>query len=347
MRKIFLFLVVMILYIGGCNTSKPEDQNLFPLKDNLICEKINIDLNTLASPAKMLTVDSFLIVLDFNHKHFFNVFSLNSFTHLFSFGAKGRGPGEIGHANCLFKLENGFGIFDIDKQQILIYNMDSLVPNPQTYIPGNKKMPSLKETIYRISPLIDIGFVASGGGGFTEKRYCFIQKDSSYKFSTYPEVAENNYPPEALPLIYQGDIVGHPSLSKFVSVSSKTPLIEFYSFSNGKFDLIKRHQYYYPSVVPQITDSYRAVGSLPDNIYGFRDIEATEDYVYVLYSGRTSEEFNDRCFYGNKILVYDWNGKIIKVLESNIDIATFTINKQNRMFGFSYYPNFAFYELKN
>ncbi len=337
----------MFISIVGCNNSNPENLRIFPFKKNIVCEIMDIDLNAMATPTKMLTMDSFLIILDYNHKYFFNVFSLNSFAHLFSFGAKGRGPGEIGHANCLFKLKNHFGIFDIDLQKILLYNMDSLALNPITYIPRIKKMPNQEAFIYRISPLLDLGFVTSGGGGFTDKRYIFFQKDSSCKFAIYPQITGCNYPPESLPLIYQGDIESHPSLSKFVSISSRTPLIEFYSYSNGKFDLIKRHQYSFPSVKPQITSNYRAVGTLPDNIFGFRDIESTKDYVYVLYSGRTSEEFDDRCFYGNKILVYDWNGKAIKMLKTDIDLATFTIDEQNRMFGFSFYPNFGFYELND
>ena len=57
---------------------------------------------------------------------------------------------------------------------------------------------------------------------------------------------------------------------------------------------------------------------------------ATDEYVYTLYSGRNYKDDKDRAFQSNLIHVYDWEGKLVKKLQLDIDIQQMAVSKDNR-----------------
>ncbi len=50
------------------------------------------------------------------------------------------------------------------------------------------------------------------------------------------------------------------------------------------------------------------------NRFGFLDVAVTEDKVYALYSGKTYKMDRGRAFESNCLLVYDWEGNLIRTL---------------------------------
>ena len=52
--------------------------------------------------------------------------------------------------------------------------------------------------------------------------------------------------------------------------------------------------------------------------------------MYTLYSGRSLKEHGLKCFQSNLIHVYDWEGKLVKKLQLDIDVKQMAVTKDNR-----------------
>jgi hypothetical protein len=65
-----------------------------------------------------------------------------------------------------------------------------------------------------------------------------------------------------------------------------------------------------------------------NNLFTFRSATSTNKYIYVIYSGRSRDEFGDECYAGDNLLVYDWNGnpvvnykldRFLKIMALDVD----------------------------
>ena len=59
------------------------------------------------------------------------------------------------------------------------------------------------------------------------------------------------------------------------------------------------------------------------------DVSVTDQYVYILYSGRNFKESKDKAFLGNRIDVYDWEGKHVKRLNLDVDVQVMCIKEDD------------------
>ena len=93
---------------------------------------------------------------------------------------------------------------------------------------------------------------------------------------------------------------------------------------NGELELISKQENAYAHYDHTNGAHY---GTAPHH---YIDACTTEDYVYTLYSGRSLKEHGLKCFQGNLIHVYDWEGKLVKKLQLDIDIKQMAVSKDNR-----------------
>ena len=79
---------------------------------------------------------------------------------------------------------------------------------------------------------------------------------------------------------------------------------------NERVRLVRLH---YPEVEVSESPSSR-VTYCQRNRFGFLDVAVTEDKVYALYSGKTYKMDRGRAFESNCLLVYEWEGDLIRTL---------------------------------
>ena len=141
----------------------------------------------------------------------------------------------------------------------------------------------------------------------------------------YQDEQEKKVPGKIRASVYQGKLEVSPSGDKLVFAVASGDMLYFYRIlPNGELELISKHENTYAHYEHTTGAHY---GTAPfSNI----DACATDDYVYTLYAGRSLKEHGMKCFQGNLIRVYDWEGKLVKKLQLDIDVQQMAVSKDYR-----------------
>ncbi|HSH53173.1 MAG TPA: BF3164 family lipoprotein [Bacteroidales bacterium] len=324
--KIYSILLLVIIFTS-CNSKEDDFISLFENKVQLKgCEFTNLEHSYLFNPYHMIEIDSCLIFSDPDNYNQLSLFNLRLPDTLIRFGTKGKGPLEIISGGQLSLSFNNkvFELLDISKQKIFYFDIDSILAGnfaPQRSLSIQNK----HGKFYKGKPISD-GFV--GMGDFYDKKYGIYQhnNDTIIFFCDYTFKDLKNVPKETLSLIFQGDFGLNYNRSKFVFSCSTTPLLEIVRLKNGRLDIEKRIYFDVPKVKGIITESYTTYQILEDNKKGFTDMYNLDEYIFLLYSGRTIKEFGEDMGFGRNILVFDWDGNPICNFELDMDISGFSVS---------------------
>jgi hypothetical protein len=63
-----------------------------------------------------------------------------------------------------------------------------------------------------------------------------------------------------------------------------------------------------------------------DNKYGCLSTSVSDNFIYILFSGKTMKE---NALYSNTVLVYDWEGNPIKVLELDQQLNLISVSQND------------------
>jgi hypothetical protein len=323
--KIFIIIVVFVI---GCNSKEDDFITLFENRVQLKgSEFTNLGHAYLLNPYHMIEIDSCLVFLDSDNYNQFGLFNLRVPDTLIRFGTIGKGPLEIISGGQLSLSENNreFELLDISKQKVFYFDIDSLLAG--NYAPQRALSIQNKQgKFYKGKPISD-GFV--GMGDFYDKKYGIYQhsNDTMAFFGDYTFKDLMNVPTETLSLIFQGDFGLNADKSKIVFACSTTPLLEIVGLNNGHLDIKKRIYFDVPKVKGVVTEILTTYEALEDNKKGFTDMYTLDEYIFLLYSGRTGKEFGEDMGFGRNILVFDWNANPIYHFELDMDISGFSVSK--------------------
>ena len=82
------------------------------------------------------------------------------------------------------------------------------------------------------------------------------------------------------------------------------------------------------------------MGVKRSNPINYLNVCATENFVYLLYSGKSYEKDRLKAFVSNKIHVYDWNGEKVKSLALDVDVNEIVVSENDRtMYAIANLPN--------
>ena len=141
----------------------------------------------------------------------------------------------------------------------------------------------------------------------------------------YQDEQEKKVPGKIRASVYQGKLEVSPSKDKLVFAVTSGDMLYFYRvLPDGDLELVSKKENAYAHYDHSSGAHY---GTAPEHHI---DACTTEDYVYTLYSGRSLKEYGLKCFQGNLIHVYDWEGKLVKKLQLDIDIKQMAVTKDNR-----------------
>ncbi len=107
--------------------------------------------------------------------------------------------------------------------------------------------------------------------------------------------------------------------------TSSSGNLEIYELLKDDFRQVFNKTYFYPEYVGY---QNRGARFLKESKRGFISIESTNEYIYVIYSGRSRTDPETDAYSGNNILVYNWNGKPIIRFSLDRDIRKMTLQKQ-------------------
>ena len=251
---------------------------------------------------QLLAKENMLIIKNRNEGYYFMAFSLPDFHPIRSFGRRGKGPGELAgpsiiqtsQAEHLFSVFNANGrIYHINRSFELIDSKISLDTKRQLYDPNKICAASADEFYY-----VGVAHVA-------KEIYKYSAKDS------IPETSINKLSVKGFKgwASYTGYLGANFNKDRLVFAYKYFKKIVFTDLSGNvertiNFDTNTK------------TDKQSNVSILgPSSVTYYWGMSAHEDYVYLLYSGRTPLVVTEELREGSGYIYveqFDWNGNPIR-----------------------------------
>lgn len=336
MKKLIYYILIAVIQISCDNTPVKSPLDLFKDKRMIPEKECFFERDSLAQIETLLCNDSSLIVFDYHSSNSFTLFDLHSGKYIRRFGAIGNGPGEIPLGSYGFLSKNDFVVYYTHTGLVTKFDIDSL-RNGISSSPNvlcHYKIPEAQFS--RIIPINDTVFV---GGGTYKSTYQFLLFDSNNSILDYGiEIynADNqSYNEYHKYLSNQGVFTKSPDKNKFVYALNNSSNIDFFEIVDSKIQLIRSIRIRDPQNKPMSDGPFNGVIPDRDCGIGYIDLTVTDKYVYALYTDKkmVDDRGKGNSFSSNVILVFDWNGNPVEILQLNQEVYYIAVNeKRNLMY---------------
>jgi hypothetical protein len=127
----------------------------------------------------------------------------------------------------------------------------------------------------------------------------------------------------------QGRFKKHPHKNQFVFSLNHSANIDFLEVADNKINVIKLLRQKNPLYKVIQNGEMSMVAPDANCIIGYIDISACNNYVYALYTDKKATA----SYSSDKILVYDWEGNLVKEYRLNREAYYITVNETlNKLF---------------
>lgn len=231
---------------------------------------------------------------------------------------------------------SSFTSFDGVSVTALDFENGELVENPVSPLARGESQESVIKLPEGQQHLIAVkakDFVVSTGF-YEEGRYLLysLVDGSARYFLSYPDHLD--YPglqEKTKAMLYASSILRvRPDQSAFVCADMYSGVIDFCRITADSIERVKMICLHYPKVEIMETPSPR-VAYYRDNRFGFSDIAVTGDKVYALYSGKSYQEAGGQVSGGQTLLVYDWEGNLVKSCSLDDDLINVNYDSEEQL----------------
>jgi hypothetical protein len=280
--------------------------------------------------------DSIFIIQDLKDVGIFNLIKLPS-KKVINGVNRGQGPNEVLNVPASLQYRDG-KILTHDFMQKKISEI-VLLPDSILTIKEIYRVDTEVPALFMMHQL-DSTFIAVGVTGIFEDYWLAEMNKEGRVLSTidYPMWKEtknirNNL---TFPTLHTAVAANSPNNKRIVAATQKQGVISFLNRTDSGIKEYKRMKYHAPKF--RITER-GAIATSIDNIEGFMAIDCDDDYVYVLYSGKTLKQYGEQFQRCEHLLVYDWEGNPIKRYILNIPMTRLQYDKENnRIYGLAENP---------
>ncbi|MDD6209784.1 MAG: BF3164 family lipoprotein [Bacteroidales bacterium] len=251
---------------------------------------------------------------------------------------RGAGPGEAAYVNGPTAVDNNIiAAIDINTGNLFKCNIKQALKD-SAYQPQIHKLPENARSL--IMAVSDTFMIATG-----------LYKEGKYMYYSFPDDTYNfflDYAPfpgyddmslETQNILFRNNMLEiRPDKKAFACVNINCGMLDICNIDGKKIEEVKNICYYYPKV--HIDEGKTAsVAYARDNDMGFEDVEVTNDYIYVLFSGRKYSEEGADAFTCHNLLVFDWTGNPVKAYELDIPLTYISYDEKERaIYGIGYNP---------
>lgn len=284
----------------------------------------------LGQPFIIQYVDSSLVIFDNIGDSLFIVIDLAHNNKVFRYGQKGEGNNEFLQVFSFSKMADNtsLGVYDAYRRVLRKMDIKQLKRGVESYpIIGRDTIGSIK--------LFKTCSGANLGVGFYENNMLSLSSDSGFVhyFYEYPyrNKREKSIPNRLRGMAYQGNISSNSTLDKFLYTVYNAPIFIVFEV---KGDSIKKTYEFigdYPIYKTEETDSWIAAPISADNKCAFLASYATDNFIYLLYSGKTFRESDLKASQGNIIYQLSWEGKPINKFELDFEATNFCVSDDDKV----------------
>lgn len=319
MHKIYLLLIIIALY--GCDRERTENFTLDPSLINDVSSDI-VDLETiqlLTTPLVTIT-GKYLIFTDIktNEPKGIHIYDKNTLKYLASTGIQGEGPGEITRYGeiAVTQKENEIWVPDLAKIKIYKYDIDSVIID-DTYLPGISKSFSYDFFLSRFKFITEDRAIGAG-----------VEALSTNTFRTSLG-SWNLNSGQVIKFGYE-----HPKLK-----GERTNAYFDYSYQDQIMALAH--------VNHDILSIFNSQGDILFNILGpnefdnqnrklefFGPVHIGKNYIFTRYLGdkgvKLDDDLSPKSVQASKFLMFDFEGKLIKIIETGHEIRYFAVDEDQK-----------------
>ncbi|SIT14379.1 BF3164 family lipoprotein [Belliella pelovolcani] len=314
------FLLIAILL--SCKENTKEDISIFELSEFETVEKLKAEYMSIASTHinrayDLLILNDNLIVSDPNSEKHFKIIGLSNEAFLGSFGRIGNGPCEIQFPASIQILNESSSVIGVNNRKNFGYREIFLDEN-QFNSMKDSCLKDYGKFDYNYQKIIKLDEKNLVGTGLFEQRFALSSIDNGSiisEFGKYPFEEElSQYDHNVLAMAYQGEIIKHPKKPLFISTSINSFNFDIIALNTDNSLSVIAQKHYWSPLFNGVSGNAIQATMTSDNKKGCLSTTVTEKYIYILYSGKSRKEGGVDS---NTILVYDWEGKPVKLIKSD------------------------------
>ena len=331
--KTTIALGLIISFLYSCQSGNQEAIRV----ENVACQPICGDDYIIGGPNAMALSDSILAVIDAKSDSMLLFFNIKTGKYLRKAGVRGQGPSEFTVISSLSSCgESAFSFYDMNKKKF--YCTNAITEDDVQF--------TSVFSVDSVHPL-EVHLMANGKyiapGIYDNYRFCLLEPDgqvqSTFGEWPYRDEEEKKVSGIVRSQAYMFHIAASPSKTKFIASLLTADMLAFYQLENDSVRLIKESILAYPDYRYRNNPTEYS-GISRDAPMTYLCATCTEDYVYVLYSGKTFREHALASFSGNTIYVYTWSGDKIAMLKSDKTLKQICLSEDEKSkYAIAYDPN--------
>jgi len=326
-------LLLVLLFLASCSSKEVAFFGEYELEsiELELMESFDTDFD-LNNPFQMVVFDSVIVIndriSDRNETYFLRAIDALTGASIQVFGREGRGPQEF-----LFPVElsrtpntrNGLTINNRSMFEVKNLNLFTLIDGEAESV--NAVYRNFNVGYSRIHALGNSRFI--GTGFFGNHRYAVSDTTGfvSTYMGDYPFPPQPNSSPESLPMAYQSRFVVHPTENRVASAAISSPNFEVFSIDGDSLRYLNRINYQPVSIDDRSGSGSIAVIFLDENIHGYASIDANEEFIYALFSGKPYSDEN--YMRSNTVIVFDWNGQPLAKITLPHEASQLSVSPSN------------------
>ncbi len=308
-----VFFLVATIFQFSCSSSSESLEKLFKNRKELSLDEMQFIEKHLGAPESFAVKDSLLMVYEPLKDTLLTIFDLKNTSKIKEVLPKGQGVGEG------ITLQN----LSFDEDKPLFYCND--LGNNKIHVFSTYPTISLSEQ-KEIDPRVST-FVKYGDN------WIFSIAGASKPFKTevaneqifWGETAKisNDLENEAINQILQGPITLTKTHKKFAWFSVYGEIYQIYDISKSPPTLIKE-----AIIKPPIFNNEGVQNMF--STFGVNSVTSSEQFIYALYCGKTFKDAMaspETIFDSTKILVFDWDGKPVLLLDLSNEVKSISYDK--------------------
>jgi len=300
-----ILMLAVAIFLIGC-TEAPK-HTLFPTERMLTSLPVPVDTVLLRFPYRIAVEEDIMLVMDLHpERDYLHAFSLPEGKHIKSFGRRGQAGDEMLSAeNFRFCSFDSIWILDANRMNIVRWSLAVTSANAV-----REEAINLDKSLVRTLDfcLTDSGFIIPDYLG--DSRYNFVGWNGipSASAGIIPVKKNKRANSVALAQGWRSFFALNPDKNVLATATQLGEVIEIY-----RLDSISHTVVYGSMGEPQFQVVHGE--ALPVGIMGYFDIQATDNYIYALFSGKTFKEIQKNAMTGTInerggrfIHVYDFQG---------------------------------------
>lgn len=332
------------LFIGSCQKKEGYADLLSCDEIQYLKSKVINDQFVFASPQRLLSYDSLLVVYDTRlNDSVFHLFRKKDGQFIKSGGRKGEGPGELLMPEAPFISRTGvLSFWDMYKSKVIGYDLKEVMADGQEK--RFSEYPIKKEDTFtsylEVVPLSSGRYLYNGNSA----RHLGIMGTDLY--TSCPALPEVTSEEEAWAVMNFSRMALSPDQKHFVQATYIGGIVRGFEVGDDKVKEEFLHLYFAPRY--ELIDGVKPVGIkwCDDSRMGFEDVCATNDYIYLLLNGKSARE---RPF-ANEIVVMDWKGNLIKKMNLDRTVRAIAVDEAQHVIyaisvGFNVEPSLVLFEM--